>query len=81
MDNNHQPKSKIIFAEDPQFEEFHKIVHKIVIPDQNIKTISTATLTLDQNQTEVITQTLIKTVHIQTSGLEKIPLTVQKFFD
>ena len=54
-----------VFAEDRQIEEFHKIIHKIIIADPIVKIISIEIIIRDQTQIEVNTQIIIETILIQ----------------
>ena len=72
------PPIEIIFAEDHQIDEIQKLIHRMDIADQTARIISLETITLDQNQTEVIIQTVIRTVLIQTVGIDNIPMANQE---
>ena len=75
---DYNPPIEIIFAEDHQIDEIQKLIHRMDIADQTARIISLETITLDQNQTEVIIQTVIRTVLIQTVGIDNIPMANQE---
>ena len=75
---DHNPPIKKVFAEDHQVNKIHKIVHKIDVADQKVKTISIETIALDQTQIEIFIQTIIGTVVTQILGIDTILMTVQE---
>ena len=65
-------------SEDRQTELIHKIIHKTDIVDQINKIIKIAIITQDQIQIEVITQTILGIVLIQTFKTDTILKIVQE---
>ena len=54
---DHNPPIEIIFAEDHQIDKIYQIIHKTDIADQIVEKISRETITLDQNQIDIVIQT------------------------
>ena len=47
---DHNPLIQIILAEDHQTDEIHKIIHKIDIADQLVKTTNSKIIIFDQTE-------------------------------
>ena len=54
---DHNQPIQIVFAEDHQIDDILKTILKTDIADKIVKTISLTTITLNQSQIEIITET------------------------
>ena len=73
---DHNTSTQTIFGYYHQIDEIHKTIHQRGTADQIVQKISLETITLDQTQIEVNTQTIRETVQIQIPRTDNIPMTI-----